>query len=102
MPLDRETAEIMTEQGRLHELVASDGWPVLKERMKRYLEQFNINNIDIESSSPEEVVNNIRLAKMVISIFDMFVSDIEGDSTRFEHNRKLMADEENGMIINNE
>lgn len=99
MPLDKETANIVREQSIIADFVQGDGWGIIKDRLYRYLDQFNIQNLDIDKKTADEIVADIKVTKRVLELFAMFVSDIEGEAASFGHTQQILSKDKTDYLI---
>lgn len=90
--LDTETKAEITAGEKIEYMTMTEGWALVFESLKeRILDLQNLNNID--DSSPEHAVNDLRARKLAVDLLWAWVKvDVTGAVEQYRNNLKTLND----------
>lgn len=95
--IDAETSKILSEGERLKQLVESDGWKIVRERlMNRMIDVQSVLGLDIED--PQKMLIAVGARKQAIQIIYDWFRDIDGDVSRYADNKAAVIEKKEEFI----
>lgn len=96
--MDRETAEQLQALRPWHDLIQSDEWRLVKERLEFAANELRV--VNEVSGSNEEIGELIRGRVAASQILRDLVVAIESDGQQYEHLSKVLQDPPRSKIVN--
>lgn len=96
-----EQKKYLNENKAVYRFVKSRGWVIAKNKLMEKIDDLqSIMNVD--GKTPEEVVMDIKVRKLVCNELLDWVRSLEGQAQQFENNETLLPREQKDYIIREE
>jgi hypothetical protein len=99
MEMDKETQKIMTEGEELQLMVRGNGWGIARRKLDELFSTFNLTNLVTDGKTPEQIVEEIKVTQLALSIINRWLEDVEGSAKSHEFNKQTKTKEETYIII---
>lgn len=95
--LDPETSQVMSDGEKIANLVASDGWGLVRQMLMEEIAQVN-SITDIVETDPQKIIMEVGVRQQLAKILLDWVRKVEGQAEQFKNNGSVLLERKDFVI----